>query len=363
MNFKIPTKNGEHVMEMIKNFLYLSNKIVIPLALLFNLLSIITCRKNILSKTTNIWLHYTLVSATNIIIIVLGALQYASIDNDYNILISSGFSCVFVSFITRVFLQFSSWLNVTITFENMLLVRKQQLHKKYLSKKQNIILLITILFLILCLMNSLNLKLELVVVKKIALNVTLQIIITSEIESITNVTSTLSTLCTTDQRIIFFRDSIAQTFRLFIPFFLMVIGNFLLVQKLKRSKLKSCRVEGKSKKELKFIYAILALNILFFVSLVPTTITTILLNIHNYGDSNTFESKSLEIAYIKFANIISAVIATYNYVFPFLINLKFNRLFYEEFMHIFCKILPKPRYLKPKNISTINQTKRVSTES
>jgi hypothetical protein len=84
-----------------------------------------------------------------------------------------------------------------------------------------------------------------------------------------------------------------------------------------------------NKKEALFARSVIALNLLFFFSQLPYLILFIVKNILKE------ENVSPVMARINFAYTFSQAIATYNYIFPSVVNFMFNRMFHDEVCMLF----------------------------
>ena len=101
----------------------------------------------------------------------------------------------------------------------------------------------------------------------------------------------------------------------------MIVSDIILIYKLKKEK-----GERYSKKEKSFSHSVLVLSILFLVTHLPFGILLTYQTILEFRHTNYKTDFTISLLY-EFSLIITA----YNYVFPTLVNLKFNKLFREEF--------------------------------
>jgi hypothetical protein len=105
----------------------------------------------------------------------------------------------------------------------------------------------------------------------------------------------------------------------------MIVSDIILIYKLKKEK-----GERYSKKEKSFSHSVLALSILFLVTHLPFGILLIYQTILEFRDTNYKRDFSISLLYG-----LSVMITAFNYVFPTLVNLIFNKLFREEFNILF----------------------------
>ena len=157
-------------------------------------------------------------------------------------------------------------------------------------------------------------------------NLLLNIVSTISYNPTTNQTTTTK-FCTTNEIIINLRDGLTIIFRSILPFIVMIILNISLIRNLFIMKKKFNMTRSLSR-ELNFSFSIIALNVLFLISILPNIVCLILLNIYQYGFKSQLTSKNLVIINLTFS--VSIFFLTYNYVFPFFVNLKFNKLFRKE---------------------------------
>ena len=123
-----------------------------------------------------------------------------------------------------------------------------------------------------------------------------------------------------------------------MPFTVMIVSDAVLIYKLKKEK-----GERYSKKEKSFSHSVLALSILFLVTHLPFGILLIYQTILEFRDTNYKSNFSISLLYE-----FSLVIVSYNYVFPALVNLIFNKLFRQEFNTLF-------RLGKKKNLDSTSR--------
>ena len=79
-----------------------------------------------------------------------------------------------------------------------------------------------------------------------------------------------------------------------------------------------------NKKEALFAKSVIALNLLFIFSQLPYLILFVVKQSLSKSSSIGLEAR------VNFAYNLSQAIATYNYIFPTLVNFNFNRMFHDE---------------------------------
>ena len=219
----------------------------------------------------------------------------------------------------------NSWLNVLIAFDRWL-SNKYQNKYRFMEKRKFMYLFLFLIMLFSMICHFSNLFLNLVS--------------TSTVNTSTNQTI-ITKLCTSYEIAINIRDMSVIIFRTLLPFFVMFILNISLIRNVLSMK-KKLNITRSLSRELNFSFSIIALNMLFLISLLPNMVCLILLNIFQYGFKSQLTSKNLAI--INFGFSISIFFITYNYAFPFLVNLKFNKLFRNELVLFIKKLRFKMKF-------------------
>ena len=88
------------------------------------------------------------------------------------------------------------------------------------------------------------------------------------------------------------------------------------------------------RKEYKFAFTVIILNIVDFVTDMPFLISTIFINIYGYSQSYV-TTTSNEAAIASFAYVAAGVLSLFMYVLLFFVNLISNKLFRNEVRKIF----------------------------
>lgn len=147
--------------------------------------------------------------------------------------------------------------------------------------------------------------------------------------------------CTSSSFVIITRDFIAIIFRVYVPFGLMLLANVLLIKSLLDSK-KKINHDRSMKREHSFAIALILMNVFFLLNLIPQSVLIILLNFLPNKQNDVFYST-------RTAFVITYYVSILNNVMPFLLHLKFNKIFYKET----CNSLLELKYFvicKPKRI-------------
>jgi hypothetical protein len=189
-------------------------------------------------------------------------------------------------------------------------------YKIFKYKKLIIAVVVSIVFLFLCGLDSPNLLLYLA---------------TTQTNSSAN--QTLSTMvCTGDALIIRIRDAVVIAFRMVIPFILTILLNIVLVFKLVKIKTQIRSKDSYMLIEYRFAFSIIALNVLFILTLLPNLVALIYLNLAQYDQANLAHTRQVAVANLML--YVGQYISAYNYSFNFFINLRANGVFRKEFFRL-----------------------------
>ena len=305
-------------------FLFYISIIIFPFGIVFNTLSILVFMRKQFSKY-NFSFYNTWIAIINSIILMLAFCVYYTQSKRNDILVWSEFTCKFFNYTLRVFMTTSSWLNVLIAFDRWMCIKYPDKYNFMVKRKFMYLYLILIILLSMVLHSS---------------NLFLNLVSTTSLNPSTNQTI-ITKLCTSYEIAINIRDIVTIIIRTLLPFIVMFILNISLIRNLIITK-KSLNITRSLSREFNFSFSIIALNMLFLISLLPNMVSLILLNIFQYGFKSQLTSKNLAI--INFGFSISIFFITYNYAFPFLVNLKFNKLFRNEFVLFIKKLRFKMKF-------------------
>ncbi|CAF0953843.1 unnamed protein product [Brachionus calyciflorus] len=202
----------------------------------------------------------------------------------------------------------SSWLNLFLTIDRLMSIKFSRSSYKFFKSKKYILSLIIICLFTISVLNIPSLWFR--------LNYTL-----NNSTNLTTVTCVAST-----PLVLFLRDLAAISLRTAIPFFLIFTTNTLLIRFVIVSRQEFKNNLNSWRKKQNFAFSIIAMNIFFLFNLIPVAITTILFNI--------YQTNPQILAGVNLATFISIYISILNQSCPFLINLKFNKLFFKEFVNM-----------------------------
>ena len=292
---------------------------ILPAGFILNIMtSLIFLRKKF--STTTMGFYYTIIALVNNILAIIVMITYLSPKFGDDFLLVSDLSCVFLTFNVRLFAQMSSWLNVFITVDRMVSITYPNKYP-FLKNKKKLTLLMLVLFFMLVALNIPNFffKVE----------------AEFEFNSTTNLTE-VTKYCTSDDLVVRVRDTIVLVFRIALPIFLMVLMNIYLVYKLFKLRRKF-RSKSELKKEYHFAVSIFAMNVLYTLSLIPSFIAIIFLNLFDYDETSLIGTKKQAI--IQFYFSLAILISSYSVSFPFFINLGFNKIFRSECVYLVRRFL------------------------
>lgn len=317
MPLSIQEARLKFIKELTKQANFYSCLIIVPLGLALNVASIAIFKRKPFRKKT-IAIYNIIIALVNNVVLILSFLNFFTQSLSKDFILKSNFGCVFFIFTTRVFTQASSWLNVLVTVDRMILV-SYPCRFSLIQKRLTIFIMVFAVFVTISALNVPNLMFK---VNKI-----------SNFNKNNNKTETFLS-CTANDKLVLARDLITIIIRIVIPFVLMIKLNGFLIYKIVKSRRRANHCSSKTqKKDYYFAVSIITLNILFLLTQTPLLICLILLNMFQYS---VLYGTSIEVAWANFFYTISLIVSSYNYAFTFLVNLKYNRLFRSEFMKLVC---------------------------
>ena len=320
------------------NLAYYSMLTVLPAGFILNIItSLIFSRKKF--STTTMGFYYIIIALVNNILALIVMITYLSPKFGEDFLLVSDLSCVFLTFNVRLFAQMSSWLNVFITVDRMVSITYPSKYP-FLKNKKKLTLLMLMLFFVLVALNIPN----------FFFNVETE----SEFNSTTNLTA-VTKYCTSDDLVVRVRDTIVLLFRIALPIFLMVFMNIYLVYKLFKLRGKF-RSKSELKKEYIFAVSIFAMNVLYTLSLIPSFVAIIFLNLFDYDETSLIGTKRQTIVQFYFS--LAILISSYSVSFPFFINLAFNKIFRSECVYLVRRFLRSEMSTDGNRTRTPSSTKQ-----
>ncbi len=286
--------------------------------LLTNILNVqVSARKEM--RKTAMGFYNLIISTLNVAYLILALFQ-----STY--LTSSPYACILIPYFTRIIYQMSSWLNVMVLFDRMILVSYKRRANETFSHVFNVkkvSLIILALTMVIFVVNVPNLLFRL------------------ETRTFFNPqtnTSIVYMSCTSDLNTILLRDTIASVTRVILPLILEVIINTILISKLLKftdyknnASLETTSLSMVShEREYRFAQTIIILNVIYGVSNLISVTTIILINVYGYNQTY-ISTTSDESAIASFAYVCANIFAVFiNFDLIFLVNVITNKKFREE---------------------------------
>ena len=290
---------------------------VVNLGLVGNFLNILTfiVKRRKFAKCT-MGFYNLLMSVCNVLALICAYLYFFPLAYGQNLVLMSDFVCVAISYATRVFFQMSSWISVMITLDRTICVTFP-MKFRFITDKRTLTWIALSILGVITLLNAPNLWLR---------------VQTQTLKNpITNKTS-LNVQCTTSANIVSFKDLIGTIVRFCIPLVLELLFNTVLIYKLIKQRKQVC-VSRDMKREYRFAFNIVVLNVLFFITETPNFILTIYMSVMGYSQPNVVITRNVAIANLAYALSISLM--SYRCVCLLYVNLLVNKLFRSQFFDMF----------------------------
>jgi hypothetical protein len=304
--------------QILTQFLFYSCSILLSILILGNILNILIClRKSLLKEM--IGFYNIIISVSNVFTLVLGGLIVFPITLNYDDLVAiSNFSCILITYFSRVSVQMSSWLHVFLSLDRYLCVAYNERFKFLFNNKKKLSSIFLGLFVVIMVINVPNVLFRLTYV--------------SSFDSRENQTS-VSVICTATSSIISIRNTIVIVFRIVLPLLLQIILSILLIHKLfkTRKAVTVASISRNMKKEQRFAHIIVWLNVCFIITETPLMIATLYFGV--LGVKTVYplsESSSNSLAISTLIYYVTSVLGSYMFGSLFFINLFMNRIFKRE---------------------------------
>ena len=231
-----------------------------------------------------------------------------------NIKLNSQAECMLVTYLQMVAGRLSAWIETLITVDRMVCII---FSNKFLFMKNRKVLSVVIaaLLAVSLAISSQYFQFELV---RTPSNTTIS----------PNVTvATITATCSVDKAIILSINVLAIVTRVAVPFVIMIVSNIFLIYHLKR-----VRRERWMKKEEAFARSVVALSVFFLLTNLPLAVIAVYQIVLAYDGSSPLSRSSV---LVNLVYTLSMLLSSYNYVFPTLVNLMFNKIFRQEFLIMF----------------------------
>ena len=288
------------------------------ISLASNILNILVCMRNKLRKEA-LGFYNPLMSVFNILSTMVGYLSiFPGTVGGQDLQYSSDYACILISYLLRICLQMSSWLNVMISFDRMITISYPYRFKR-MRKRDMLAKFVLGLLLAITLVNTPNLFFSVAIVETRVFNAT------TNQSVVVNVARHCT--CKFSSTVTIVRDLIAQLMRSALPIAVDFVLNTVLIYKLIMSR-KNFTMRRSLHKDYKFAVTIVMLNAMFFITHIPLLISIVYLNVLNYQQPSAVPTKNLIFAY--FLYIVAAVFASCMYTTVFFVNVIFNKHFRSE---------------------------------
>ena len=283
-----------------------------------NILNILVCMRKKHRKEA-LGFYNPLMSVFNILSTMFGYLSlFPMTIGGQDLQVSSDYACILISYMGRICVQMSSWLNVMISFDRMITISYPYRFKR-IRKRDMLSKFVLGLLLAITLVNTPNLLFSVVITETRVFNAT------TNQSKVVNVAKACTCKFSSTMSVV--RDLIAQLMRSALPIVLECVLNTLLIYKLIISR-KNLTMQRSLHKDYKFAFTIVMLNAFFFITQIPLLISLVYLNVLNYQQPSAVPSKNLILAY--FLYIVAAVFASCMYSTVFFVNIFFNKHFRAE---------------------------------
>lgn len=328
--------SNETVQDYVRRITEVSDKIsfyyliiIIPFGFITNILSVFIYTRPSINKETNTSFLYMCLSIVNII----SLLNYTFIVRSRNVFgYTVQMTCGIADFLRRNIFNSTSWIQPIISLDRFLFVF-YPIKSKQLGKKKYILLLMSLVLVFIMITNITNLMSYPVI--KTTLN------------KITNET-VMTKSCEQTKPVSLATDFIAILMRLYIPLFIMISLNSLVIKRLYDSKKKVKHSSGRanananlsknvnqnafSNKDYKFVASTLIMDFIFWIFYAPVSIN-ITLNIVNTF-TGIFRDPRSSANYRLYSNLSQLFAFTYHSTCIFLF-IAFNSYYKKEFYSFF----------------------------
>ena len=298
--------------------------VVVSIMIFINILNILVFARPKLRRSKMAYYNIIL-SAVNIIALVLGALYYFPRSNGEYFYLKYNLSCLLLSFSLFTIVQMSSWLNVMLAFDRMLCVTSSK-HFKWFRNKKKLYRIVIGLFVLLGILNSPNLwwRVEKHLMYDAASNETVSIM-----------------MCTSTSSLILTRNTIEILMRIVFPITLEIILSSILVYKL--IQIRQRVITSRSLKyEYRFSFMIIMVIMSNLFTQFPLILVTIYFGLKGRTPVNPhdlFTTKEIAISLLVF--VCCTTFSMYMFVSIIVVNATINKLFQNEVRRIICGIKKK----------------------
>lgn len=322
-NFKKPSKmfNDSKNYSIVLEWSYNLNKklctyslfTILPLGIIFNLIQILVyIRKKFSLKSMSF--YYIAIALNNVLILIITGVRFLAKIDFYDFEENTRIGCMLISYLERVVINASPWLNFLLTIDRLLFIiypRKWT----FLKKTKSVCIIIIVTYFSLCSLNATS------------------FLIVKSINKLEN-QNILVKICSSTKVISLIREVLCITFGFLLPFFFMFNTNLLLIKKVMES-----RKKFKYSRDVNFSFTLIISNILFIFALLPLSLFSLF---KIMVEVNPLISLKPNFAsFFRLFDTCSLIIACYDFSFGLFLQIIFNRLFREEFVLLLSDLWPK----------------------
>ena len=314
------------------NIVYYNCLTIMNIGFASNILNILICLRKSIQKNT-MGLYNILMSTFNILSFMFAYLLFfpESIGKE-DLVTSSYYSCILISFFSRVFIQMSSWVNVMVSVDRTIFISYPNKFN-FLKNKKIIIWIVFGIFLLMCGVNVPNFF----------------FVLATQKTYMTNFTGN-HTICGATDEIALAKYTFIILMRIIFPIFLTALSSVIMIYKIFKSR-KNLKITRSLYKDYQFAFTIVLLNLAYIITESPFIWGTIYMYISDSEDiKNSANLRKFELAKLLFVSTF--MFSTYMLGSLFFVNLFFNKIFQKEIKHIFSSHKIKPT-IEKKTKSTI----------
>jgi hypothetical protein len=306
------TQNHIPYLNSISNkIIFLGSTIIAIVGIVSNTLNIVIClRKELRSSLLSY--YNILISIFNILTFVATLCFYFPITLGFESLVTlSDISCATLSFALRVVIQMSIWINVGVTIDRFLCVSFPSKFKFNTDRKKLSWIFFGV-FIVLLLLNIPNLFFKI------------------------NQNGGSLVCSSTNSLIVLIRNLEIGLFRAVLPAILHIVLSAILIRDLFKTR-RSVQTNQDDKRERRFTRIVIALNVFFCLTELPSSILTIYIGIIGFTPTNPIPEKlSYSLALTTIVYQAAIVLSGFTFNSLLFVNLMFNRIFQRELGKILC---------------------------
>jgi len=305
-------ENISHLNSISNRIIFYGTTLITTFSIVSNLLNIAICLRKEL-RTSLLGYYNILMSTFNILAFVVTLFfDFPQTIGLKNLANSSNISCATLSFALRVVIQMSIWINVGVTIYRYLCVSFPSKYK-FITDRKKLSWIFFGVFVVLLLLNIPNLFFKI------------------------NQNDDFIVCSSTNSLLLLIRNLEISIFRAVVPAILHIVLSAILIKDLFKTR-RSVQANQDDRRERRFTRIVIALNVLFCLTELPLSVSTIYFGIKGHTlvyplPQNT--AYSLGVAMICYQ--ITIIISGFNFNSLLVVNLMFNKIYQKELRKIFCE--------------------------